>query len=998
MELFRSNSRKKGKIPRVSTIVRHGDQIVEKPNNLLKVSSFPDSISGTSVEAQESVSSRLSVGTTMKKLLADELKGENESGRRSPSIIANLMGLEWLPATNNVSKQHKRVSENYQKKCNSTGLGKSSKVNDGRSHRNHERGRQSSQQCKDVYEIAERSNTETGSTTSRAASMRNRSDEDEVAFVRQKFMDVKRFSTDEKLRHSKEFHDALEVLDSNKDLLLKFLQEPNSLFTKHLHNLHGARESHCGRVEGMKSLSNLKSNVDVIGSQLGGEASQKIDISRSRKHFDEHQSNLNRRRNVDSHKLHFSAVGKEDTTSIATTIVVLKPNLGKARDILRSVSSTTPSRDFASDNELQNGYSNIMQHGSEMICKRNKHDDPNFCATKSRESRELAREVTRRMKNKSRVDSFDVPSSGYKGYSADESSGDISENESSYEPEVTVFDKTILRSVTPLNRGIPNTASTSASASPYIESSINKEGKKRLSKRWEMTHRSQEIGSSGKGSTLAEMLAIPDVDVRPHSPNYVTVRNEHLHRCGRDAGTTEVTAPLGISSRDGWKDGGGCNSSRSRSLSASSIHFGSPKSSSRHEAITAERFLVRSRSMDFGKNKAFHRDSERKQGSSSGSTRSRKKEIQLTFMEITDDRQEVPSGTNTVANSIDGKDSPDVKSVIIETSSCKHVPVNAAVDTERNSINTPLNCPDEPVPTTVMQSTIAPQDCFNFDLPSVQQEPSSGYYVENPSCLQLSATQPESSASSKESEQPSPVSVLEPPFVEEVSSGSECFERVSAGLHGLRMQLQLLKQESETYDEGSILISSDESEEESTKPDNGAGLCVVEESWESSYFVELLTCSGLEEIDIDIFLETWHSPNCPINPCVFDNLEKKCGGWKSCSRSERKLLFDHINAEIVQIVCRHVDIEPWVKPLIRNLGPQLSRDRLISELRNLLKNDELVTEENVTDAAILRKENVLEAAILGGMQWFKLGDQIGAVGRDVELLLIDELVSEFLSL
>lgn len=52
------------------------------------------------------------------------------------------------------------------------------------------------------------------------------------------------------------------------------------------------------------------------------------------------------------------------------------------------------------------------------------------------------------------------------------------------------------------------------------------------------------------------------------------------------------------------------------------------------------------------------------------------------------------------------------------------------------------------------------------------------------SCLQCAATHAESSASSKESEQPSPVSVLEPPFVEDISSGSECFERVSAELHG----------------------------------------------------------------------------------------------------------------------------------------------------------------------------------------------------------------------
>lgn len=37
---------------------------------------------------------------------------------------------------------------------------------------------------------------------------------------------------------------------------------------------------------------------------------------------------------------------------------------------------------------------------------------------------------------------------------------------------------------------------------------------------------------------------------------------------------------------------------------------------------------------------------------------------------------------------------------------------------------------------------------------------------------------------SKEAEQPSPVSILEAPFCDDVSSGSECFESLSADLQG----------------------------------------------------------------------------------------------------------------------------------------------------------------------------------------------------------------------
>ena len=44
--------------------------------------------------------------------------------------------------------------------------------------------------------------------------------------------------------------------------------------------------------------------------------------------------------------------------------------------------------------------------------------------------------------------------------------------------------------------------------------------------------------------------------------------------------------------------------------------------------------------------------------------------------------------------------------------------------------------------------------------------------------------EPQSRESSKEGDQPSPVSVLEASFDDDVSSSSECFESVSADLQG----------------------------------------------------------------------------------------------------------------------------------------------------------------------------------------------------------------------
>lgn len=49
--------------------------------------------------------------------------------------------------------------------------------------------------------------------------------------------------------------------------------------------------------------------------------------------------------------------------------------------------------------------------------------------------------------------------------------------------------------------------------------------------------------------------------------------------------------------------------------------------------------------------------------------------------------------------------------------------------------------------------------------------------------------EPQSRESSKEGDQPSPVSVLEASFDDDASSGSECFESVSADLQGNQSML-----------------------------------------------------------------------------------------------------------------------------------------------------------------------------------------------------------------
>lgn len=204
-------------------------------------------------------------------------------------------------------------------------------------------------------------------------------------------------------------------------------------------------------------------------------------------------------------------------------------------------------------------------------------------------------------------------------------------------------------------------------------------------------------------------------------------------------------------------------------------------------------------------------------------------------------------------------------------------------------------------------------------------------------------------------------------------------------ISGLRKQLQLLKLESEVYDEESMLNSSDEYGEESSEVHDRKFYPRAGECWRSCYLVDVLTLSGLEKAGCELLLGTWHSPDCPIAPWVFEDLEKRYGELESCLRFERKLLFDHINAQILEISQEFMDLEAWVRTPRKYIRPQWLKDVLKTELHKL-------QDKHGSSLA----DNGLDAMILSEMRWTKPGDHIGAVGRDIEALLLDELIVQSL--
>ncbi|KAL0309810.1 UNVERIFIED_CONTAM: hypothetical protein Sradi_5923300 [Sesamum radiatum] len=494
-------------------------------------------------------------GIPMKKLLAEEMSKEVESRKRSPSVIARLMGLDGLPSPRHVHRQQKRYTDSYQHQDASVNVQRNSQLYDGRSNR---RSSLDHPEFKDVYEDLEASHVVNRRCSSRwsASSILTKP---EMALIRQKFIDAKRLSADEMLQDSKELDDTLEMLDSNKDLLLKFLQQPDSLFVKHLHDLQVDPGSSLGsRIAVLKPSNSEKYESKAKAWRSERDTSSKHQVTSHLKRKDGLllEPHNRHRSHVSHNSSRIQLDEKDEDTILPTRIVVLKPNLGKMQNAVTTVSSPDQSNGYQPSFKKIKEYPRVQ--GTESISSRRKDPSHNlgFSKVMSKEAREMAREITMRMRDGC-DETMDAKSTGHRGYVGDESSYDANESDSDSESEVFNLSS---------RKSFDDNKLCRYPSSHYGESSVNREAKKRLTERWKMTHKYQDLEMVSKGSTLGEMLALPDREIMPKPQN----AKMNLGRaCGSPGSSNENVVrdvPLGISSRDGWKDEISRNSSRSRSV------------------------------------------------------------------------------------------------------------------------------------------------------------------------------------------------------------------------------------------------------------------------------------------------------------------------------------------------------------------------------------------------------------------------------------------------
>ncbi|WJX81042.1 hypothetical protein P8452_63972 [Trifolium repens] len=225
--------------------------------------------------------------------------------------------------------------------------------------------------------------------------------------------------------------------------------------------------------------------------------------------------------------------------------------------------------------------------------------------------------------------------------------------------------------------------------------------------------------------------------------------------------------------------------------------------------------------------------------------------------------------------------------------------------------------------------------------------------------------------------EPSPISVLDSTFGEDISVISEC-----GGVGGVY-------DSSEVDDEGLDLnVSSDEDCEKESVLDfdekkDIIGLSRTEESRDFSYVVEVLTEAGISNTSLFKDFSTWHSAECPISPSVFETLEKKFGEQQLWKRSERRLLFDRINFGLLDILHPSLFIPIWEKPVSRRMNVEPNQNMIEDEMWGLLVSQEKKAGKESADN------------MLGGeIRWIELSEDVEDIVREIVKLLIEELVDD----
>ncbi|RWV91435.1 hypothetical protein GW17_00046278 [Ensete ventricosum] len=460
-------------------------------------------------------------------LIAQEMSKETKSKRKPHSVVAQLMGLDDDLTTQSspVASQRKLLK----------GYPQTASAGVHRDHLQDDVFCNNEVPCElhqhDCLKMEHRYVSEVWKQPSQSRSRRCGESQNDLrmALVRQKFMEAKHLASDENLIHSKEFQDALEVLNLNRDLFLKFLEEPNSLFSKQTFDLRSTPPPpQPNHITVLKPSKKVETKFDkMVKKQEGPE------IKESGRETDNHHWNST-----------FNHL-KAENFSQPTRIVVLKPSTGNPT----KAPSTTMSPkllvqgDLGDDEAFRPKYIEERTQQMQNILSGHRRDESLLSSVHS--------------------NSFVGDGSSFNLLETDsieEDGGGFSNSEIAAPTSRHSWDRF----------NSPCSVSSFSQVSYSPESSVIREAKKRLSERWALVTSNgtsqEQLHLPKSSSTLGEMLAISDVK-REECVNRYTVSSSRS--CGGD---DELRLPAFFLSVDGKKNSGELspgNLSRSKSVPVS---------------------------------------------------------------------------------------------------------------------------------------------------------------------------------------------------------------------------------------------------------------------------------------------------------------------------------------------------------------------------------------------------------------------------------------------
>lgn len=490
----------------------------------------------------------------IKALIDEEMSRKKPIRRSSPTLIARLMGLEALPSPGPLKPLKELRSSS--KKVLSNDFNDKIATNEDCSFQSNN---DDHQEFKDVFEVVQVPKAEKQKDRvikKGIASLRHH--EIDNCFIRQNFIDATSLSTDGMLQRCRGLVNA-EDLDHNMDIYLSCFQEP----AKHIHERtrslsppHAFYSSNLMASKGSPTASCQSSfgsekNVDrCINLQRGDSQSFKKLAANNYSHTSrEHMCSLLKKLSESTY------VGKDEHCAQPTQIVILKPSLDKARKAERTIPLANSLNNFQyglTDN-LKFPVHEIMELYNEEKGRQKLHHSAEIMGYKEKGSREISKEVSKKMRSTSASERKKVSVSNLNDYVSCAMNGNNS--------QTSLFTSNLYAYSDKFNHSLPFPT----------ESSVTKEARKRLSERWKLTNRFQEMNFSNRASsTLAEMLALSDIETPKITLDTTGIKKAQERKFVRENFLEPGNHPLGISSKDGWKDNFSMSLPRSKSLPASS--------------------------------------------------------------------------------------------------------------------------------------------------------------------------------------------------------------------------------------------------------------------------------------------------------------------------------------------------------------------------------------------------------------------------------------------